>query len=109
MPLLHYRVPKNARHAALGRMNGYGLENQSRGRDWFSRGRSTTALTGTGISEPSLFNARRNVRSVARTILPRIRRSDLLLFSHCLSMQRWTLNRCMAIIWANLAEFLRLS
>jgi hypothetical protein len=32
MPLLRYRVPKTARHAALGHMNDYDLENQSRGR-----------------------------------------------------------------------------
>jgi hypothetical protein len=33
MPLWRYRVPKIARHAALGHMNDYDLENQSRGRD----------------------------------------------------------------------------
>jgi hypothetical protein len=98
MLLWRYRVPKIARHAALGHMNDYDLENQSRGRDRSSRRRSTAVLTGAGISEPSLLNARCNVGSVATTILPSSCLADLMRSAHCRSMRRWTLNGYTALI-----------
>src|ERR1700687_1744430 len=96
-PLLRYRVPKIVQHAALGHMNDYDLENQSCGRNLSSCRRSTTALTGIGISEPSLLNTRCNVLSVPTTIWPWICLSELMRSAHCPSMRRWTLNGYMAL------------
>src|SRR6266852_2965428 len=104
MPLLRCRVPKIARHAALGHMNDYDLENQSCGPDGLSCRRSTTALTGTGVSEASLLNTPCNVLSVPTTIWPWICVSELMRSAHCRSMRRWTLNGYMALI--NLADTL---
>jgi len=98
IPLWRYRVPKIARHAALGHMNDYDSESQSRGRDRSSRRRSTTVLTWAGMSEPSLLNTRYNVRSVATTIWPGICLADLMRSAHCRSMRRWTLNGYTALI-----------
>src|SRR6266853_4824907 len=98
MPPLRCRVPKIARHAALGHMNDYDLENQSCGPDGFSCRRSTTALTGTGVSEASLLNTPCNVRSVPTTIWPWICFCELMRSAHCRSMRRWTLNGYMALI-----------
>src|ERR1700722_9846533 len=74
MPLSRYRVPKIAQHAALGHTNDCDLENQSCGRDRSSCRRSTTVLTGSGLSAPSLLN------------------------TLCRSMRRWTLNGYLAHI-----------
>src|SRR5712675_3153617 len=98
MPPLRCRVPKIARHAALGHMNDYDLENQSCGPDGLSCRRSTTALTGTGVSEASLLNTPCNVLSVPTTIWPWICVSELMRSAHCRSMRRWTLNGYMALI-----------
>jgi hypothetical protein len=78
MPPKRYRVPKIARHAAFGHMNGYSLENQSYDPRRAGRGWSATVLTGTGISEPSSLNDRLNVSSLDATIWLRIRLSDLM-------------------------------
>jgi hypothetical protein len=91
-----YRVPKIARHAALGHRSGCDLENQSRGRRRSSCRRSATVLTGTGSSEPSLLNARCKVRSVAATTRPRICFSDLTRSTHRRS--RWMLNGYFALM-----------
>ena len=100
MPPLRCRVPKIARRAALGHMNDYDLENQSCGPDGLSCHRSTTALTGTGVSEASLLNTPCNVLSVPTTIWPWICVSELMRSAHCRSMRRWTLNGYTALIWS---------
>jgi hypothetical protein len=98
MPLSRCRVPKIARRGVLDRMNGYDLENQSCGRDGSRRRRSTIAPIGTGISELSLLNTNRNVRSVAAAILQRISLSTSVHSAHRRSMRRWMLNETGASI-----------
>jgi hypothetical protein len=60
--------------------------------------RSTTALIGTGISEPSFLKTRCNVLSVPTAIWLWICLSDLIRSAHCCSMRRWTLNGYIALI-----------
>jgi hypothetical protein len=109
MPLLRYRVPKIARRGALGHMNDRDLENQSRDRGRSSRRRSTTAVTGTGISEALPLNTSCNVRSIATTIWEWICRSDLTRSAHRRSMRRRMLNGNTALIGSTLLKRLRVS
>jgi hypothetical protein len=90
-----YRVPRTARHDGSGHRNDYDLENQSCGRDRSSGRRSTTVLTGAGISEPSLLNTRCNILSVATTSWPR---SVLKRSAHLRTGRRRTLNGYLELI-----------
>jgi hypothetical protein len=67
------------------------------GRETLSCRRSTTALTGSGMSEPSLLNTRCNVLSVP-TIWPSICVSELMRSAHRSSTRRWKLNGYVALI-----------
>jgi hypothetical protein len=93
--LLHYRIPRTGRHAASGRMIGYGLENQSRRRNGARLSATILILTGIGSSK-----ALCNVRSAASTMRARICLRDSMRSAHCLSTRRWTLNGYIAVIRA---------
>jgi hypothetical protein len=109
MPLLRYRGPKIAPRGALGYMNDRDLENQSRDRGRSSRRRSTTAVTGIGISEALPLNMSCNVRTIATTIWEWICRSDLTRSADWRSMRRRILNKYTALIGSTSLKRLRAS
>jgi|SRR6185437_1545351 len=78
-------------------MNGYDLENQSRGRGRLIF-RWSTVLTATGSSEPSYSTTCFNVRVVATTNWLRIWLRALMRAAHCSSMRRWMFKGYMALI-----------